>query len=606
MRHYQASSDPDRVLLGVKIRSEQDLEVVRGWCKQNGLKAGKLRKIIRKARSAIRNPEIEEFVWLYPRGISDPPESLVRVQLEVCSDTTKEFYTQEAVKSDSVSGYTQAEIDDILQTIQFGSKLSDEELKLLKDVVTKNIKAFSRSKGDLGYTTLIEHEIDLVRVNPVKLKPYKLSFEEQKYAADYVQTLIKEGQIQPSKSPWSSPAFLVPKKVPGTFRMVVDYRKLNDATKPWSMPLPFMSDLQHQLGRAKYFAIMDITSGFYNVPMKEEHRQYTAFCLRNLGLFEWVVMPMGLKNAPATLTRLQEMIFPPIDWGSFLKTFIDDMCAFADSIKDLASHLDRILSRLIWAGLKLCPAKCEFGTDSVEFLGHVISNGQMTMSKRKTLAVERLLPPTDVKELQHVLGLLQYYRVFIPKFSHVARPMTRLLSKNLPYTWTPKCQESFEFLRKALCSYPVLTCYDPAKTLVLDTDYQKNAISAILGMRTPGQKREQVIEYASRTLNATEQRLSTTEGELLAIIFGLKRFSVYLRGRPEFVIRTDHRALTWIQTLNPTSGKLARWLYIVQAEYNFKIEHREGKSHLNADALSRAVASHLRDIPFLENDDSCM
>jgi hypothetical protein len=114
--------------------------------------------------------------------------------------------------------------------------------------------------------------------------------------------------------------------------MAVDYRKLNDATKPWSMPLPFMSDLQHQLGRARLFATMDITSGFYNVPMKPEHRQYTAFCLRNFGLFEWLVMPMGLKNAPATFTRLQAMIFPPMDWGAFLKIFIDDMCIYAESL----------------------------------------------------------------------------------------------------------------------------------------------------------------------------------------------------------------------------------------------------------------------------------
>jgi hypothetical protein len=180
--------------------------------------------------------------------------------------------------------------------------------------------------------------------------------------------------------------------------------------------------------------------------------------------------------------------------------------------------------------------------------------------------------------------------------------MTKLLSKKFPFIWSEDCQKSFEFLREALCLYPVLACYDPKLTLVLDTDYQKNAISAILGMRNPDFKREQVIEYASRTLNATEQRLSATEGELAAIIWGLKHFSVYLRGRPKFVIRTDHRALTWIKTLNPTSGKLARWLYTVQAEYHFDVEHREGKSHLNADALLRAVASHLISRPSLEQN----
>jgi hypothetical protein len=132
--------------------------------------------------------------------------------------------------------------------------------------------------------------------------------------------------------------------------------------------------------------------------------------------------------------------------------------------------LDRVLGHLIWAGLKLAHGKCEFGTESVEFLGHVISHGQVTMSKRKTDAVSKLLPPTNVNELQQVLELLQYYRIFIPKFAHLARPMTKLLSKKIPFVWSEDCQKSFEFLKEALCSYPTLTCHDPKLTLVLDTD----------------------------------------------------------------------------------------------------------------------------------------
>jgi hypothetical protein len=200
----------------------------------------------------------------------------VRVQLEVCTDSSVKVYTREAVKAEK---YTDKDIDKIVKTIAFGKTLNNQERNQLEEVVRKNFKAFSRNKGDLGFTTLIEHEIDLLQETPVKLKPHKLSFEEQKAAAEYVQTLIKEGQAQPSRSPWSSPAFLVPKKEPGTFRMVCDYRKLNDLTPPWSMPLPYMLDLQQQLGRAHCFAIMDITSGFYNVPMKEEHNLIPPFVL---------------------------------------------------------------------------------------------------------------------------------------------------------------------------------------------------------------------------------------------------------------------------------------------------------------------------------------
>ena len=152
------------------------------------------------------------------------------------------------------------------------------------------------------------------------------------------------------------------------------------------------------------------------------------------------------------------------------------------------------------------------------------------MSKRKTEAIRKILPPTNVRELQQVLGLCQYYRVFIPKFAHIARPLTKLLAKKVTFRWDKACQVGLDFLKKALCSYPILTCYNPEFQLVLDTDYQKTAVSAILGMRNPAHKKEQVIEYASRTLSLTEQRMSTTEGELSAVIFGLRRFSVYLRG----------------------------------------------------------------------------
>jgi hypothetical protein len=180
----------DRVAFGVKIRSETDLEVVRDWLKLNHLKAGKLRKILRKAKSALHDPDLREFVWLYPLSLSGPPDSLLRVQIELCSDSTEELYTQEAV---SKTEYTAAEVESIVNDIKFGSNLSSEEAESLKSVVRKNIHAFSRSKGDLGYTTLIEHEIDLVHCTPVELRPFKLSFEEQRYAANYVQTLIKEG-----------------------------------------------------------------------------------------------------------------------------------------------------------------------------------------------------------------------------------------------------------------------------------------------------------------------------------------------------------------------------------------------------------------------------
>jgi hypothetical protein len=401
---FVAEAKSETCLKGVKITSEADLEKTRQWCKENRLKNGRIKHILKHAKKTIHNPEISDFTWLYPEGVTEPPENFKRVYIKPCSKTSFESYSTETTKSFE---YGNAEVEKIMSQIKLGNNLSEHEKDELREGIKGNIKALSTDKGDLGYTTLIEHEIDLISDTPVKMKPYKLSFEEQKVAAEFIQPLLKEGQILPSKSPWSTPAFLVPKPKPGEYRLVCDCRQLNLHTRAWSMPLPFMSDLQQQLGQARFFAMMDITSGFYNVPMKREHREYSAFCFRNLGLFEWLVMPMGLENLPATFTRLQEIVFPPSEWSDILKVFIDDMCVFLKTLPELKVYLDRVLKRLIWAGLKLCPSKCEFGSNSVQFQDHVISDGKMTMSERKTEAIRKLLPPSNVKELQQVLGLFQ-------------------------------------------------------------------------------------------------------------------------------------------------------------------------------------------------------
>jgi hypothetical protein len=172
------------VLFGVRISTKQDLEATKSWCKSNKMKNAKIKKVLRSAKRALKN-SLQSFVCLYPECWTEPPENLVRVQLEVCTDSSVEVYTQEAVRAKE---YTDKDINEIVRTITFGKILNDQERNQLEEVVRKNLKAFSRNKGDLGFTTLIEHEIDLLHKTHFKMKPYKLSFEEQKAAAEYVQT----------------------------------------------------------------------------------------------------------------------------------------------------------------------------------------------------------------------------------------------------------------------------------------------------------------------------------------------------------------------------------------------------------------------------------
>lgn len=270
------------------------------------------------------------------------------------------------------------------QCATFGKELTPEERAELEAVIRRRIEAFSRDDAEMGYTTLIQCEIDLKDEKPVQFKPYKLSFHEQKEAIKIIEQLLREKAIAPSKSNWASPAFLIEKpNRPGFYRMVVDLRKVNNRCLDWKLPLPAIEDLLHKLGQSDLFCVMDITRGFWNVPLTPESRKYTAFTLRNIGLFEYLVMPMGLKNAPATFVRLCELVFPPEVFDEFLQVFIDDLCCHARGISQPAQRLDMVLERVIWANLKLHPQKSSIAVREVDYLGHTIFHGGYRVSPKK-------------------------------------------------------------------------------------------------------------------------------------------------------------------------------------------------------------------------------
>jgi hypothetical protein len=199
-------------------------------------------------------------------------------------------------------------VDFILTSIRFGKHFTEAELTEIKAVVKARI-AFSRDDAEMGFTTLIEYEIDPLDKPPVQIRPCKLALEEQREAVKIIEQLLEEKAIARSHSDWAAPAFLVPKPN-GGWRLVTDFRLLNQRCRDWKMPLPVIEDVFQKLGESKLFCVMDITKGFWNVPISPKSRKFTAFTLRNIGLFEYLVMPMSLKNSPATFARLCELVFP--------------------------------------------------------------------------------------------------------------------------------------------------------------------------------------------------------------------------------------------------------------------------------------------------------
>ena len=389
-----------------------------------------------------------------------------------------------------------------------------------------------------------------------------------------------QSKITPSQSEWASNIVIVKKK-DGSLRFCVDYRQLNERTVKDSYPLPRIDDCLDCLGGANWFLTMDLRSGYHQVAMDERDKDKTTFVTRR-GTYCFNVMPFGLCNAPATFQRLMDCTMRGLNYEVCL-IYLDDIIVFSP---DLASHLERletVLARLQSACLKLKPNKCSFLQSSVDFLGYKVSGRGIETDDSKIEAVLRWPVPVKLRDVRSFLGLCGYYRRFVPNFSALAAPLHAMTKKNATFHWTAECQNAFDELKHKLSHAPVLALPRDDDTYVLDTDASDHGIGAVLSQVQNGE--EKVIGYASRLYSTAERRYCVTRKELLAVVFFLKQFRQYLLGRP-FTVRTDHAALQWLRKTPEPIGQQSRWLEVLE-EFNFTVEHRPGKSHANADALSR-------------------
>ena len=390
-----------------------------------------------------------------------------------------------------------------------------------------------------------------------------------------IQKMLDKGVIEPGGGPWASPIVLVKKKS-GEWRFCIDYRKLNEVTKKDAYPLPRIDDTLDMLSGAKYFSTLDLASGYWQVAMDESDREKTAVCTHQ-GLYQFKRMPFGLCNAPSTFERLMDVVLKGLV-GLRCLVYLDDVIVFGEC----CDRLEEVLQRLEGAGLKIKGSKCQLFQPEVEYLGHVVSAEGVARDPKKVEAVQCWPTPRCVKDIRSFLGLCSYYRNFIKGFSQVAAPMNQLLEKETEFVWAEECEVAFEHLKQALTSAPILGYPRPGGQLVVDTDASDVGLGAVLSQVQDGEER--VLCYASRSLLRPEKNYCVTRRELLAVLFAVRKFKAYLGG--EVRLRTDHHALMWLLNFKEPEGQVARWLEELGA-YNLRIEHRPGKKHGNADALSR-------------------
>ena len=471
-------------------------------------------------------------------------------------------------------------MDEFEKTIKIGPMKLEQEQQFKKIIEKyKDLCALSTTK--LGRTHIVKHEINTGDNRPIASKPYKTTSENKKIIKQELEKIEKDGVIRSSHSPWSSPVVIVNKK-DGTKRFCVDYRKINDVTITDSHPLPRIDELLEQFRVAKWFSSMDLASGYWQIEVKKEDKPKTAFTC-SYGLYEFNVMPFGLKNAPPTFQRLMNELFRPY-LDEFVVIYIDDILIYSRTFEEHLKHLEIVFKVLKDAGIIVKLKKCKFCESNMEFLGHIVGKDGLRPDPGKIDKIKNLKRPVKVKDVRSVLGLCSYYRKFVKDFSRIAKPLNNLLKKESEFVWKEEHQKAFEMLKKKLIQSPILQYPDYNKEFILITDASGIGLGAVLSQYNDD-NREVVIAYASKSLVGAEQNYPITELECLAVIWAVQHFHKYLI-RTKFTIITDHSALKTLKTAKMPKGKHAKWMMELQ-QYDYKIKHRSGKSNGNADALSR-------------------
>jgi hypothetical protein len=358
---------------------------------------------------------------------------------------------------------------------------------------------------------------------PVVYTPYRLSLAERKVVKQITTELLQNGIIRESRSPYASPILLVKKK-DGTPRLCVDFRALNQITKKERYPLPLIEDHLDRLGGYSFFTTLDLSSGFYQVPMSDESIEKTAFVTPD-GHFEFTRMPFGLANAPAVFQRLMNAVLGDLRYEVAL-VYVDDIIIPSKTVREGLEKLKVILERLREHDLTLKLSKCSFLQSSIEYLGREISSSGVRPGSNKTKAILDMPPPRSIKQVRQFLGLAGYFRKFVQNFASITQPLTKLLKSNCPWQWDDEQQNAVDQIKRALVTRPVLMIFDPTLPTEVHTDASKVGLGGVL-LQVDTEHKKRAVAYYSRQNSALEQRYHSYELETLAVLESLRHFRVY-------------------------------------------------------------------------------
>ncbi|PWA68429.1 reverse transcriptase domain-containing protein [Artemisia annua] len=427
------------------------------------------------------------------------------------------------------------------------------------------------------------HVEEIKEVKPSNEKPPEPELKDLSPHLDPVHCVPKKGGITVVKNEDNE---LIPTRLITGWRVCIDYRKLNDATRKDHFPLPFMDQMLERLAGNEFYCFLDGFSGYFQIPIDPQDQEKTTFTCP-YGTFAYRRMPFGLCNAAGTFQRCMMAIFHDLIEKT-VEVFMDDFSVYGDSFTSCLSHLEQMLQRCEDTNLVLNWEKCHFTVKEGIVLGHKISKARIEVDRAKVDVIAKLPHPTTVKGIRSFLGHAGFYRRFIQDFSKIARPLTHLLEKDAPFIFSNECLEAFNILKKKLTEAPILVAPDWDLPFELMCDASDYAIGAVLGQRK--NKYFQPIHYASKTMNDTQSHYTTTDREMLAVIYAFEKFRPYLLLK-KCIVYTDHSALKYLMNKQDAKPRLMRWILLLQ-EFNVEIRDKKGAENLAADHLSRLKNPH--------------
>ena len=482
------------------------------------------------------------------------------------------------------------------------AEISEETRKKFEEMCDRHPEAFSKNNKDIGRTTLIEMEIDMGDSLPVAQNPYTLPLKHHEWVRKEIETLEKAEVIERSLSPWASPVIVVPKKSapdePPRRHLCVDYRKVNVLQQEvkWMdrgtgclslYPLPKIDEMFAKLKGARCFSTIDLQSSYYHIGLTRESRAKSAFVVP-MGKWEFKWTPFGLSQAPTYFQLLIDKVL--MGCGKFAMGYLDDIIIFSNNEIEHLQHIEEIFNRLECFGLKMKREKCDFFKRHIQYLGHLIAEDGFTRLPEKLESIRNMPRPKTPKEVKQFLGLIGYYRKFVPRFSDIARSLTNLTRHDTEFAWSEKCNKAFKHLKELLMQHPIVRYPDPECPYTLFTDASGIGWAGVPTQEfedDKGKKKQHPICYISGQFRGSQQNWAALTKEAYAIYMAIRKLSFYITDA-EVTIKCDHLPLKKFLQKQTLNAKVNNWAVELE-QFNLKLEWIQGVRNTLADSLLRLL-----------------